>query len=128
MRKVLNTMQRVAKNAYVAASTAVMMAPFTVQNALCGNSGGSGGTGWLTGQKISVNPTNVSGDKLMNNVLTIVVGLFVVLGLFWVITGILSWLQAHQEENSTAETKALKKVLGGMVAVSAPAVIKFLFT
>ncbi len=97
-------------------------APLMLKNAMASE----GDIGWITGNDITVDPSNLNGNDILNRVVTVMVGAFVLLGIVWTISGILAWIEADNEGNTTAQTKAVKKIITGILAILAPMVIKFI--
>lgn len=117
-RKVLDKLTTVSKK--IGATAALGVA--TAQNFFA--------TEWLTGgtEDVNVDISTVDGQQLVNNALKIVLGIIAVGGIFTIAQGFQTWNNGQAEENTTMESKGIKKMLAGAIAVAAPAIFIFLLS
>lgn len=77
--------------------------------------------------EITVN-TDVEAQDIMNRLLAIIAGLFVLVGIIKTGTSIFSILEAYSEDNSAAVNKAVKQLGIGVAFIAAPALVAFLLS
>ena len=85
--------------------------------------------GFLDGSmdEITVN-TDVEAQDIMNRLLAIIAGLFVLVGIIKTGTSIFSILEAYSEDNSAAVNKAVKQLGIGVAFIAAAALVAFLLS
>ena len=98
------------------ASTMVMLAPFT---SLADDD-------FFQDRGITIN-SGVSSTEIINRLINIVAGVFIVIGLFQVAMAIFKLLEAHSEDNAAGQNKAIKQLCIGGLFIGAPALLMFLF-
>ncbi|MCD8082182.1 MAG: hypothetical protein LUE86_01320 [Clostridiales bacterium] len=118
-----NRTERIADNAkgvILGAYTALMLAPYSV---FCG------GSGFLNGSmtEISVN-ADVSAQSVVNRIVTIIAGLFIIVGLLKTATSAFGMLEAYSEDNSAAMTKHTKQLGIGVAFIASPFLITWLLS
>ena len=119
MKQTVKNLVSKAKKTAICASTMAMTMPFTAM--------ASGGDGFFEDHGITVNP-DVSPMDMVNKMINIVAGMFIIMGLFMVTMAIFKWLEAHSEDNSAAQTKAIRQICIGAAFIGAPALLIFLFS
>lgn len=77
---------------------------------------------------ISINTKNMNSSNLINKVAGVLVGVCIIIGIFKVISGTIAYLQAKDDGNGPAESKAIWSIGIGLAFVSASALFKFLFS
>lgn len=83
--------------------------------------------GGFTYDKIDINPEGLDSKELLSRVAGILVTICVIVGAFKVISGTIAYLQARDDGNGPAESKALWSIGIGLTFVGASAMFKFLF-
>lgn len=81
---------------------------------------------FFTAQEVTVNP-DMDATAAMGKLLTIIAGAFIAVGLFMLISGLFSYLEAKSEDNAMGESKAVKKMAIGAAFVAAPVLVNFVF-
>lgn len=81
----------------------------------------------FTYDKIDINPEGLDSKTLLSRVAGILVTICVIVGAFKVISGTIAYLQAKDDGNGPAESKALWSIGIGLTFVGASAMFKFLF-
>lgn len=76
---------------------------------------------------ITIN-ANVDMSTLLNRLVNVFAGAFIMVGIFQIAMSIFALLEAHSEGNSAAVNKAVKQLCIGGIFVGAPLLLKFLFS
>ena len=105
-----------AKKVALCASTMAMMAPYTA----------FADDAFFQDRGITIN-TDVNTTTIINRLVNIVAGVFIVIGIFQVAMAIFKLLEAHSEDNAAASNKAVKQLCIGGLFIGAPALLIFLF-
>lgn len=106
-----------AQKVALCASTMAMMAPCTAF---------ANGNAFFQDHGIKVN-TSVDTTTIINRLINVVAGVFIVIGIFQVATAIFKLLEANAEDNAAASNKAVKQLCIGGLFIGAPALLIFLF-
>lgn len=77
--------------------------------------------------EVTIDVNNLSSQKLLSKVAGILVGICIIVGVFKVISGTIAYLQAKDDGNGPAESKAVWSIGIGLTFVGASALFKFLF-
>lgn len=80
---------------------------------------------WITGESVSVGKPEA--QSVLDNVMGIIGGIFIAVGLFLLVSGIFGYLEAKSEDNAMAENKAVKKMAIGIAFTLAPVIIGKIF-
>ena len=126
MNSLVKVKNKVARAAGIFSGTCMAMTCRAVDT-LCGSGSGSGGN-MFTSHEVDINVDNVDATTTMNKVVSVIVGIFICLGLFTMVTGFFAYLEAKSEENAMGESKGIKKMVVGIVMIAAPVIVKFIFS
>jgi heme/copper-type cytochrome/quinol oxidase subunit 2 len=122
MKKIFTKAQSAVKKVEGAVLGAYTAAQVGLTRLYCVNvlNGGS------SNQEVTVN-SNITGAQILNRIVTIMAGVFVIVGLFGVVSGVFKYLEAKQDENSAGENKATRQIGLSIVMIAAPAVLIYIF-
>lgn len=83
--------------------------------------------GGFTYNSVNINTDGLDSKTLLGRVAGILVSICVIVGAFKIISGVIAYLQAKDDGNGPAESKALWSIGIGLTFVGASALFNFLF-
>ncbi len=100
---------------------------FMVEQGFCEEASG-GSPAFLPAVDVTVEVSSLDASGAVNDVVTLLCGIIALGGIITIAQGYGAYSSGHAEDNSAAESKGMRKMIAGIVAVAAPAIFVWLLS